>query len=241
MSAFSTPTGIPVAAGEKIRLNSIYDNSAPHTRVMGIMVVYVAPRPDAVHGSLRRRCPATSRRSGTDQPGRTGPIPFRIPLTGLDANGKATTIERPPGPNQSGSATARRSPSATASSAAQRSVIRRGRQAELAFKGSELHNVTLANGPSGIGSANLDGGRTYTQQLRPRRAPTASSAPCTRCRCTSAWSSSRSAGAAEAYSASTSSFRLRNDFSASARPRSSPILRAAKSASLPPGSSNSLT
>jgi plastocyanin len=31
--------------------------------------------------------------------------------------------------------------------------------------GVELHNLTLANGPLGIGSPNLNGVRTYTQRF----------------------------------------------------------------------------
>src|SRR5262245_49517358 len=43
MSAFRSTTGLPVHAGETLRLNSIYDDSEPHVRVMGIMIVYLAP------------------------------------------------------------------------------------------------------------------------------------------------------------------------------------------------------
>ena len=52
MSAFRAPDatadpndipGIPVANGQTVRLNSVYDDLQPHTRVMGIYVVYVAP------------------------------------------------------------------------------------------------------------------------------------------------------------------------------------------------------
>ena len=43
MSAFRSTSGLPVHGGETIRLNSIYDNSLPHVRVMGILVAYLAP------------------------------------------------------------------------------------------------------------------------------------------------------------------------------------------------------
>jgi Stress up-regulated Nod 19 len=45
MSSFTSAEGIPVSAGDRIRLSAVYDNSRPHTRVMGIMLVYFAPRP----------------------------------------------------------------------------------------------------------------------------------------------------------------------------------------------------
>ena len=37
--------GIPVSAGDRLRLTAVYDNSLPHTRVMGVMVAYLAPGP----------------------------------------------------------------------------------------------------------------------------------------------------------------------------------------------------
>jgi hypothetical protein len=94
MSAFRSTTGLPIHAGETIRLNSIYDDSQPHVRVMGIMVVYLAP-----DSSVTQNCGPVPNWEilKTDQPGRSGPIPFTIPLTGLDANGQATTINAPPG------------------------------------------------------------------------------------------------------------------------------------------------
>ena len=39
MTTVSTAAGIPVAAGDRLRLTAIYENSRPHTRVMGIMIV----------------------------------------------------------------------------------------------------------------------------------------------------------------------------------------------------------
>ena len=52
MSAFGDTTGLPVNDGETLRLNSIYDDSQPHVRVMGIMIAYFAPNP-AVTTELR--------------------------------------------------------------------------------------------------------------------------------------------------------------------------------------------
>ena len=43
MSSFRSATGIPVAKGDRLRLNAVYDNSAPHTRAMGIMLLFLAP------------------------------------------------------------------------------------------------------------------------------------------------------------------------------------------------------
>ena len=43
MSSFRSTAGIPVARGDRLRINAVYDNSAPHTRAMGIMLLFLAP------------------------------------------------------------------------------------------------------------------------------------------------------------------------------------------------------
>ena len=60
MSAFSDTTGLPVNAGETLRLNSIYDDSQPHVRVMGIMIAYFAAEP---LGDARTAVPSPTGRS----------------------------------------------------------------------------------------------------------------------------------------------------------------------------------
>ena len=42
MSSFRSTTGIPVAKGQTLRLAAVYDNQAPHTRAMGIMLLFLA-------------------------------------------------------------------------------------------------------------------------------------------------------------------------------------------------------
>jgi plastocyanin len=161
MSAFRSTTGLPIHAGETLRLNAIYDDSQPHVRVMGIMIVYLAPDP-----SITQNCGPIPNWEilKTTTPGRSGPIPFTIPLTGIDANGQATTINAPPGQLQNAGPN-------TVVPVGDRFFgdpnlrIRQGSYVTWQFSGQELHNVTLANGPLGIGSDNLDGGRTFTQKL----------------------------------------------------------------------------
>lgn len=162
MSAFQAPTGIPVGAGGKIRLNSNYDNALPHTRVMGIFIVYIASDPGAqACGAL----PGDTQTFSTDQPGRTGgPVPFTIPLTGLDANGNAITIKKPPGKlkkARSGAVTQVKD-----RFFGRRNVeLKKGGTLKYQFSGNEIHNLTLANGPLGIGSDNLNGNRVFTQKF----------------------------------------------------------------------------
>jgi hypothetical protein len=43
MTGFADPAGRPVRGGDTLRLTATYDNSRPHVRVMGIMILYLAP------------------------------------------------------------------------------------------------------------------------------------------------------------------------------------------------------
>jgi plastocyanin len=158
MTAFTTPTGIPVNAGEQLRLHALYDNSLPHMRVMGIDIIYVAPDP-----AVTSNCgplPGDVTTIGTDQPGRSGPIPFAVPLTGLDANGQAVSINAPPGK-------LRKVKGGTTIEVGDRYFsrpnvkIKRKRSLHWQFDSPALHNVTLASGPEGFASDNLNGGRGF--------------------------------------------------------------------------------
>ena len=163
-SAFQSRAGIPVAKGETLRLNALYDNSLPHVRVMGISIIYVAP-----DNGVTRNCGSlpndikTLLAPGTLD-GRPGPIPYKIPLTGLDEAGNAITIRKPPGKTK-------RLKSGKTIDVDDRFFskpnvrVKRGATLNWQFSGQELHNVTLANGPIGFGSPNLDGDRTFTQRF----------------------------------------------------------------------------
>ena len=164
MSAFHSQAGIPVGAGSNIRLNSLYDNSKPHTRVMGIFLVYVAPpNPGPQPGSCDP-LPGDIQTFSTNQPGRSGPIPYTIPLTGLNAQQQAITINAPPGK-------LKRAKSGSLVEVkdryfAKKNVkLNKGDTLKYFFTGNELHNLTLANGPLGIGSENLNANRVYSQKF----------------------------------------------------------------------------
>jgi plastocyanin len=158
MTAFGTEAGIPVSQGERLRLDSVYDNSLPHVRVMGIFVMYVDPDPGVTEacGEL----PSDVTVLDGSQDGRPGPIPYEIPLTGLNKKGEAVTIAKPPGETK-------RLRSGATIQVGDRYFkkpnvrVRRGADLTWQFSGYALHNLTLANGPIGIGSPNLDQGRTF--------------------------------------------------------------------------------
>jgi plastocyanin len=163
MSGFLSESGIPIAAGETVRLNSLYENSRPHPRVMGINVVYLAPDAGVTDGCAP--LPGDIQTFGTDEPGTHAPVPFEVPLTGLDKNGNAVEIDAPPGKLE-------KMPDGGEVVVGDRFFskpnikVRKGAEIEWAFNGSELHNVTLANGPRAIGSPNLDDERSFTRKLK---------------------------------------------------------------------------
>ena len=160
MSGFNSGTGVPLAAGERVVLDSRYDASLPHTRVMGIMIAYMAPdssvtAPCGARPSDLAESPAPT--------GRRSPPPFRVPIVGR-RGGKAVNIDAPPGRRvrlgrrgtiEVGDLFFRR-PNVS---------VRAGATLRWRFEGDSLHNITLANGPRGFSSPNLSSGRTYAKKL----------------------------------------------------------------------------
>lgn len=162
MSSMRSQQGIPVAAGEELKLSANYDASRLHTRVMGISVLHLAP--DA---GVTERCgalPADLAQPQTTARHRAELPAFTVPLTGLDARGRAREIARPPGAT-------RRVPSGTTIRVGDNFFsrpnveVRAGATLRWAFGGAQLHNVTVASGPRGFSSDNLDRGRVYTRRL----------------------------------------------------------------------------
>ncbi len=162
MSGFNTQKGIPVAKGERLRLDANYEDSLVHTRVMGIMLVYMAP-----DSSVRSPCGALPddlidlRATG---PGRTKPPRFRVPIVGLK-RGVARNISKPPGRRLR---LGRRGTITVGDTFFRRPnlSVRRGATLRWLFQGHQIHNVTVANGPRGFASRNLPAGYSFRKKLR---------------------------------------------------------------------------
>jgi plastocyanin len=161
MSGFTSPTGIPVGAGEAVRLRSAYDGELPHPRVMGIALLYKTEEPvDGRCGAV----PADLRHERSPEAGRSRTPRVVVPLTGLDSRGRARTIRQPPGRRV---ARGKRTSVRVGDLYFDRPNISvpQGATVTWRFRGNTLHNVTLANGPRGFGSVNLNGSRTYRRKL----------------------------------------------------------------------------
>jgi hypothetical protein len=160
MTGFHSARGVPLAAGEKVVLEADYDASQPHTRVMGIMVVFLAP-----DSSVTQKCGARPHDFlGLKKPkGRKSPPPFKVPIVGR-RGGKAINIAAPPGKRIS---LGRGGTVEVGDLFFKRPNIslRAGGTVTWRFDGPTLHNITLANGPRGFSSKNLSNGRRFKKKL----------------------------------------------------------------------------
>jgi len=152
MSGFETATGIPLAKGEKLKITATYDDQWPHMRVMGIFGAYFSPDP-----SVAGACgpvPGDIQTRASTAPGRPDPPHFVVPLA-RPPLGKWRTLRT--------GATIRVD---DAGFARQKVRLPKGAKLRWRFAGSGLHNVTLANGPRGFASPNLDQDRTFSYRFK---------------------------------------------------------------------------
>ncbi len=166
MSGWISSQGFPVQKGQRLRLTSRYDNSRPHTRVMGIAVLYLAPgevsepcAPPPTDGANVQLADLRGEKYRTKTP------KFTVPLTGVDSKGRAVSISRPPGRTRavkSGTTIKARDSFFSIPNAA----LRKGGRLRWSFGTPTLHNVTLANGPRGFSSPNLNDGRTFDVKFK---------------------------------------------------------------------------
>jgi plastocyanin len=135
---------------------------------MGISMIYVAPGKVAKcgkpPGDIQHIQPAQLK----GVPYRKNTPRFTVPLTGLDKNGKAQEIEQPPGARK---ALANGSTISVGTNffGPANAAVARGTTIKWKFNSTGydgLHNVTLASGPRGFASPNLNDGRTYRYTFR---------------------------------------------------------------------------
>jgi plastocyanin len=158
----TSASGIPVRRGERLSVTAVYDGSRPHTRVMGIWHVYLAPG-----RAPRRRCPPLPRDLASALPrvpGRTKPPPMWLPLTALDENGKAIPVDRPPGQVVIGGERTRVVVADRYYSIRNLSIPV-GASVNWRFTGIGFHDVTLVSGPVGFASRWSARGQEYERRF----------------------------------------------------------------------------
>ena len=163
MSWNQTAAGIPLGRGERLRLTSYYDGELPHTRVMGIMHLYVAHQPGTRASCAPLPADLTNERLGYR--GRTTPPRVRVPLTGIGRDGRARRISRPPGRTKrlEGRAVTIRVRNFRFS--LRNLSVPLGALVRWRFADRAAHNVTVASGPYGFASQNHGRGATARQRL----------------------------------------------------------------------------
>jgi plastocyanin len=150
---------VPVAAGETLRLKSIYDAERAHTRVMGIFIFYMT-REDGPPAAPCAAAPADLTETAPLS-GRLDAPRVVVPLTGLNERGVAVQISRPPGKTK----TTRRVVIRDNRFSVRNLLLRRGATVSWDFKGSDLHDVTVASGPRGFSSPHQTLGGKFSQKL----------------------------------------------------------------------------
>jgi plastocyanin len=163
MSAFQSGEGIPVAAGQELEITATYDNRLPHTRVMGIIVAGFVPDP-----GVTAECPPLPGDMQTywsESEGRTKAPRIELPINGYRGTAskgeQARAIRRPPGRTVSLGSDGTIDVDDFSFGPANVS-IRDGGSLNWHFAGETLHNVTLANGPQGFSSPNLNRDREFS-------------------------------------------------------------------------------
>lgn len=160
MSGFTSDPGIPVAAGQTISMDSVYDATLPHSRVMGIMGLMYVPDPSV---TAQIACGAIAALAEIRGPvvGRSSAPRFKVGLV-TKPKGKPRRVKKV-------RVTGEYFPVG-------KILLHQGDRLTWQFDTDSpaefgigtldsLHNVTLANGPEGFSSPNLDQGRTFTKKF----------------------------------------------------------------------------
>jgi len=142
MTGFADTGGRSVSPGDTVRLTARYDNTRPHVRVMGIVILFLAPGSSSACASYSSPRPAPS-------------VADRVTVE---------LLKRPGGP-------VRRDLRGTwvgdYAFGAQRVSLRRGATFTWRFRGGAEHDVTLASGPAGFASPSMRAGRYTYRFTRP--------------------------------------------------------------------------
>ena len=176
MSRFTSARGIPVVAGQRVKLTSRYDGARPHTRAMGLLLAYVAPDASVTDGC--GPMPRDVQTLDTGMPGRARTPTLDLGLYDWTGTGDARRVGGPAA-RCAGSTVPPTSRSSTPPSARATS---RCRAARACAGRSRPPSATTSRWPRARRASPPTASRTPPRSRRrsPRRARTASSASCTR-------------------------------------------------------------
>jgi plastocyanin len=162
ISWWQSATGIPVRAGEQLRVTARYRDDFPYMRVMGIDHVYIA------HGSAPGGCaklPDDAEELGPDFVGRDAPPHMELTLARMGDDGYAHPWDGPGGDPtvfEDGPAGVTEQDYEFRPASIS---IPAGERVRWTFRDAGLHDATLANGPRGFSSPPMRGG-VYAHRFR---------------------------------------------------------------------------
>ena len=156
ISWWQSATGWPIRKGERLKVTAAYDNTRPHTRVMGIEHVYVAPPLDAGRADAAappRRADAQSLGAEFADRAHDAARRSRSRSPALDARRHRARDHHRRG--HAGARSRARVASVFVRDftfGPQQLTVRRGATVRWHFADDVKHDVTLADGPRGFGS-----------------------------------------------------------------------------------------
>jgi len=167
VSWWQSATGWAIGKGERLKVTASYDGTRPHSRVMGIEHVYVAPPVDpAAPAPACAPAPPDAQVLGAEFP-RPRMMPPRVDLTlarlGADGRARATTGGAGPSRRVVGDAATVFVRDYTFGPA--QLTVLRGAIVRWWFEDRVDHDVTLADGPEGFASPWIQGGGRYAHRF----------------------------------------------------------------------------
>jgi plastocyanin len=160
---FMSSQGIPVRRGQKIDVTGFYDGEHPHSGVMAIAHIYVAP--DATVKDACAPLPSDAHILWTRSDGRDS-VPYEpLPFNAIGADGKVHEIARPAGDEvvAAGDATVKVGDSFF--DAANLSIPL-GATVTWRWTGHLRHNVFIAGGPRDVHAPSSDRGYVYRRRFQ---------------------------------------------------------------------------
>ncbi len=166
ISWWQSPTGYAFRKGEVLKVTAAYDNTRPHTRVMGISHVYVAPpRPNAPDVRCSPAPPDAQELGAEFDRPRAAPPKVSLTLSRVGKDGRARPTTRAEGRARTVSGMEARVTVSDFSFSSTNLVVGLGAKVRWRFPDDEEHDVTLADGPEGFGSPWLNDGNRYGKRF----------------------------------------------------------------------------
>jgi plastocyanin len=166
ISWWQSPTGYAFRKGEELKVTAAYDNTRPHTRVMGISHVYVAPPlPNAPNVRCAPAPPDAQELGAEFERPRTAPPKVGLTLSRVGKDGLARPTTKADGKAREITGDSARVTVRDFAFSARNLVVGLGTTVRWRFPDDEQHDVTLARGPLGFGSPWLKDGGQYGRRF----------------------------------------------------------------------------